>query len=202
MKKLLLIIIALPLIFSSCEKEENNGNSSSNSSSHIIDTWKMEYYTNIETTGYLVDSSFNEVHHDEMPQSLNTDIYWVFNDGTCFEYVFEDDSILVSSYEADYEENDDVLTLDNNVYTINELTPSSLDITAFLGVIDQWDEDEYWQDATTGQWVDSTITYYTFGFANSQWVTSQLPEVSNLQLQVLSKEKYPAGDYKSFLKRK
>ena len=48
MKKILIILITIPLIFGSCEKEDNSPNSNSNNSNNPVNP-------NSGTTGYMVN---------------------------------------------------------------------------------------------------------------------------------------------------
>ena len=48
MKKILIILITIPLIFSSCKKEDNSSNSGNNTSGSILGTWKVENYTHTD----------------------------------------------------------------------------------------------------------------------------------------------------------
>ena len=55
MKKLLFLLISIPLIFSSCKKEEENpsNNNNLNTSSSIIGTWEIEHYIEIDEFGVV-----------------------------------------------------------------------------------------------------------------------------------------------------
>ena len=55
MKKILFLLISIPLIFNSCEKEEENpsNNNNLNTSSSIIGTWEIEHYTEIDEFGVV-----------------------------------------------------------------------------------------------------------------------------------------------------
>ena len=56
MKKILIILITIPLIFGSCEKEDDSPNSNSNNSNNPIGN------TPTGTTGYMFDDSYNDLY--------------------------------------------------------------------------------------------------------------------------------------------
>ena len=64
MKKILIILITIPLIFASCEKEDDSPDSNSNSGNNpIISTG---------TTGYVVDD-----YYDRLYKTTNSGSTWV-----------------------------------------------------------------------------------------------------------------------------
>ena len=65
MKKILLIVLCIPLIFSSCEKEDDTPNSNSNSNNPIGNTSNG-------TTGYLFDNYYNMLY-----KTTNSGNTWV-----------------------------------------------------------------------------------------------------------------------------
>ena len=68
MKKLLLLLISIPLIFSSCEKEEenpsNNNNSNTGTSGSIYGEWNVTSFVNIYTP---TNGTSNEYNHTFLP---------------------------------------------------------------------------------------------------------------------------------------
>jgi hypothetical protein len=54
MKKILIILITIPLIFGSCEKEDESPNSNSNSNNPTGNTFNG-------TTGYLLDEGYDRI---------------------------------------------------------------------------------------------------------------------------------------------
>ena len=201
MKKLLIIIISLPLIFSSCEKEENNAGSSS-SSNNIIGTWEIQSSSSTETTGINGNDTIIVLESNTLTNTISGNIFYVFkNNGLCELYNYMPDT--TAFFEMGYEKNADQLILEDLStgeefsWTITALTDNNL-VLSGLGYYNQWEEEEEYYDSTTEEWIDTTITYFTSETIIQEFDKSQLPNATTA-LTVLSKEKYPAGDYKSFL---
>ena len=66
MKKILIILLTIPLIFGSCEKEDDSPNSNSNNSNNPIGN------TPTGTTGYVVDD-----YYDKLYKTTNSGSTWV-----------------------------------------------------------------------------------------------------------------------------
>ena len=62
MKKILFLLISIPLIFSSCEKEDDSPDSNSNSGNNSIITG---------TTGYVIDE-----YYDKLYKTTNSGSSW------------------------------------------------------------------------------------------------------------------------------
>ena len=80
MKKILIILITIPLIFGSCEKEDDSPDSNSNNNNPIGNT-------PTGTTGYLIDDYYNDIY--KTTDSGNnwtkvTDIYQDLGIGSSF----------------------------------------------------------------------------------------------------------------------
>jgi len=90
MKKLLYILICLPLIFSSCKKEDDSPNSSdstNNSSASILGTWEIASSTNTFTKGYLDPIEGTEVVNSTETTSKN----YPLDDGNYMTWTFASD---------------------------------------------------------------------------------------------------------------
>ena len=66
MKKILIILITIPLIFGSCEKEDDSPNSNSNNGNNPIGN------TSTGTTGYIVED-----YNDKLYKTTNSGSTWV-----------------------------------------------------------------------------------------------------------------------------
>ena len=79
MKKILIILLTIPLIFGSCEKEDDSPDSNSNNGNNPIGN-------STGTTGYLFDDYYKRVYKTTNSGGnwiLVTEISNLFNTGTC-----------------------------------------------------------------------------------------------------------------------
>ena len=138
MKKLLFILITIPLIFGSCEKEDDSPNSGSNNTSGtIIGTWELEDYTGTSTQGYIDPVLLTETVLETETNTMSTNpinLFWVYRDnGTFSEYQFNNDTI--SSYQHyDYVKNGDEVSItfegdDIMTWTVTSLTSNNLNVS-------------------------------------------------------------------------
>ena len=139
MKKILYILICLPLIFSSCKKEDDSPNSGStnNTSASILGTWNLIQYATTSSEGYYTNYPNGKVTTSDtsrimtLPDPIDSieSITWeFFSDQTMEELVTEygePDSVIINDYT--WTKNGDTLVLDSGlVLTINTLTTSEL----------------------------------------------------------------------------
>ena len=97
MKKLLIILITIPLIFGSCEKEEEDNNNNNNSSLSLEQTkWSVEsvlFEDNISGDSFLFDLPLTE---DEGWDGGINEIEWTFynNNDFLIEKYTDDDNVI------------------------------------------------------------------------------------------------------------
>jgi len=128
MKKLLYILICLPLIFSSCKKEDDSPNSGSTNntsgSGSIVGSWDFTEYHDIYDEGYYLGGYPNGTKittssQDEIMLPGDTDLgvqsaNWTFStDGYLTSNVIYIDGFN-EAYNRIYEKNGNTLTIDTN----------------------------------------------------------------------------------------
>jgi hypothetical protein len=194
MKKILIILITIPLIFGSCKKEDDSPNSGSNNTSgSILGTWEIENYTNTNTEGYIDPVLGTEVVTNtevSTGPSVNEQSYITFNSDNNFSnHDFKNDTLYGINY-GHYTKNGSEIILDfgsediDIVLTITQLTNTNLSYN-LLNPGDQW---------TDGG--DTTYFYRTTGVGNMS--KSNIPSIT---IQPLNKKK-PVSGYNSFLNRR
>ena len=187
MKKILTILLTIPLIFCSCNKEDDITDSDSNNTSgSILGTWKLENYTYTLSQGY-VDPVFGTdvVTNNSVMTGPTTDRddYVTFrydNTGTSYTYVHDS---LFSAGEWNYTKNGNEIIIDSEeVLTINHLTSTYLSYNYFM--------------SDTSTYNDTT--FFTKYGGSGDMSKSNLPSIT---ITPLSKKK-PVGGYNSFLNRR
>ena len=192
MKKILIILITIPLIFNSCKKEDDSPNSGNNNTSgSILGTWKVENYTITDIQGYIDPVLLTETILKTETLTMNTypvNVFHIYRDnGTFSEYNYENDTI--SGYQHyDYVKNGDEISLtfegnDVRTQTVTSLTSNNLNISF-----------EYYDPYDDGN--DTTMFYRSTG--DLQFIKSQLPDFTT---ELLNKKKSVSG-YNSFLNRR
>ena len=188
MKKLLFILITIPLIFNSCKKEDNSPNNGSNNTfSSILGTWKLIDLTNTNIEGYIDPVLGTEVVTDTVvvtgPQG-DLDQYITFrDDNTLLNHGYENDTLLFVDT-MNYTKNGNEIIFDSViVFTITQLTNTNLSYN-LLNPGDQW-TDEF----------GSTIFWRMTGVGNMS--KSNIPKT----ITPLNKKK-PVSCYNSFLNRR
>tara|TARA_B110000858_G_scaffold26848_1_gene28043 strand:+ start:103 stop:684 length:582 start_codon:yes stop_codon:yes gene_type:complete len=191
MKKLLIILITIPLIFNSCKKEDDSPNSGSNNTSgSIIGTWKVENYTNTMSEGYIDPVSGTEVvtYTDVDTGPVDVEEYLTFtNDNTILDHIYENDT-LSSIDTMNYTKNGNEIIvyledLYNVTLTITQLTNTNLSYNLLNpGELTTYDDTTYFQRTT--------------GVGNMS--KSNLPLIT---ITPLNKNK-PVSGYNSFLNRR
>jgi len=181
MKKLLYILICLPLIFSSCKKEDDSPNSGStnNTSASIIGTWEIASVTSTSTQGYL-----HPVQGTEVVTSTDNDSQNYPNDGMTFFWAFASDGThtetqyingtLQSIYTYNYIKQGNNLSVHmdslgnvGSTYTITTLTNSTLSFN--------WSNSE--------NWTDNDTTYFYNDTGSATWNKSNKKIDSSIQSQ-------------------
>ena len=189
MKKILIILITIPLIFNSCKKEDDSV--SNNTSGSIIGTWELEDYTITETEGFIDPVFLTETVTYTNTRTMNTDpvnyLFWIFrNDGTFSEYNYDIDS-LMSYYHFDYERNGNEVNIIDSVEVVMKLQLTSLTSSNFKTNY-EWYHEDVWNDTTS--FYRSDVIF--------QFIKSQLPDFTT---EPLNKKK-PVSDSNSFLNRR
>jgi len=190
MKKILIILITIPLIFNSCKKEDDSPNSGSNNTSgSIIGTWKVENYTNTMSEGYIDPVLGTEVvtNTEVSTGSVDVEEYQTFtNDNTSLNYQYENDT-LISELEFNYIKNGNEITIYNVgnfdiILTITELTNTNFSYNISHG----------------GQWTEGNTTYFQTTTGSGNFSKSNLPLIT---ITPLNKNK-PVSGYNSFLNKR
>ena len=135
MKKLLLILICVPLIFNSCKKDDDNQpNGNSGTSGSIIGTWDCNSWKWEVIIGYIDPISLSEVSETQILYGLEPEetIEWVFyNNGEHTQKEWSQDTILSRDFWSIYEINENTIILGNGnlpSITITNLTNNTLEV--------------------------------------------------------------------------
>jgi len=187
MRKILIILITIPLIFNSCKKEDDSPNSGSNNTSgSILGTWEIENYTNTNTEGYIDPVLGTEVVTNTEVSTGPGDVeeYITFrDDNTLLDHIYENDTLLGVDTINYTKNGNEIIVEFGIVLSITQLTNTNLSYN-LLNPGDQW---------TDG---DTTYFYRTTGVGNMS--KSNIPSIT---IQPLNKKK-PVNGYNSFLKRR
>jgi hypothetical protein len=191
MKKILIILITIPLIFGSCEKEDNSPNSgtnngSNNTSGSILGTWKLMTYTSNSVMGYIDPVFLTEVEivteTNSGPPSGTDEYFRYLDDGIFSVFLYHNDT-LSSYYHFEYEKNGNMIEISSG-YTqrVTLLTSNNFN---------WWYVDEY-------TWEINDTSFFDRQTTNCQFIKSQLPSITT---EPLNKKK-PVSGYNSFLNRR
>ena len=130
MKKILIILITIPLIFNSCKKEDDSPNSGSNNTSgSILGTWEIENYTNTNTEGYIDPVLGTEVVTNTEVSTGPGDVeeYITFrDDNTLLDHMYENDTLLGVDTINYTKNGNEIIVEFGIVLTINQLTNTNL----------------------------------------------------------------------------
>ena len=196
MKKILIILITIPLIFNSCKKEDDSPNSgsnntgSNNTSGSILGTWEIQSTTQTIVSGYLDPILGTEIETDSY-MNINTTndtaksylVYRYDNTHTWYYYFLD-----TLQYETDY-----TYVKDENVVSIyDSLLLASLQLTTLTDN----NLNFYWDDTYT--WVDGDTTFFENYHNIIKCVKSEL---SSITIEPLNKKNSVSG-YNSFLNRR
>ena len=188
MRKILIILITIPLIFNSCKKEDDSPNSGSNNTSgSILGTWEVENYTNTNTEGYIDPVLGTEVVTNTEVSTGPGDVeeYITFrDDNTLLDHIYENDTLLGVDT-INYTKNvNEIIVEFGIVLTITQLTNTNLSYNLLN------------PGGTYSQGNDTTYFDRTTGVGNMS--KSNIPSIT---ITPLNKNK-PVTGYNSFLNRR
>ena len=186
MKKLILILLCLPLLFSTCKKEDeeptnagNNNNNTGNTTATIIGTWEFASYTSTQTEGYVYPIQGTEIITSTETTSSDTfeggeTLFWDFaSDGTHTETIYAN-GILDGIYTSNYLKHGNSLSIGLDdlgdvglTYIITTLTNSTLIM----------DYSDYYENT----WNDTT--YFEHNTGSLTWNKSNKKMDSSIQTQ-------------------
>ena len=195
MKKLLYLLICLPLIFSSCKKEDDSPNSGSNSGSNntsgsIIGTWKIIDKTSTITTGYIDPVFLTEVEtYTETNSGIDpdTDEYWRYTDDGIFSIFSYYNDTLLNYFHLEYEKNGNEIEITDYGDILLTQTITLLSSSNFN-----------WVGEGNYTWEDNDTSFFERYNSDSEHIKSQLPSITT---EPLNKKKLVSG-YNSFLNRR
>lgn len=200
MKKLLIILIAIPLIFNSCKKEDdspNNGSSNNGggnnggTSGSVVGTWKLMAATWQHVMGYIDPvnggevETFSEIGSGPDP---GEDTYWVYTDNGEFSYYRYLNDTLYDEIHLDYEKNGDEIELEDN-YGSDVLTQTVTLLTS---------NNFNWSYEVESEWSNYDTTFFERTDADYQMIKSTLPSIT---IEPLNKKKAVSG-YNLFFNQK
>ena len=174
MKKLLLILLCLPLLFTTCKKEARNPSngynapSTNNTSASIIGSWDFTEYHIMQAEGYYLGGYPNGtkiITASEDVIMLPGDASWGIqsvnwnfkSDGTIIETLVDEEVEDIDTYV--WVKNGNTLTIDtNDIWSIVTLSSSKLTINSLNA------------DTTTQYWDPNNDTVYFYeGNATIKW---------------------------------
>ena len=198
MKKLLIILITIPLIFNSCKKEDDSPNSGSNNtginntSGSILGTWEINTRESSLEYGYI-----DPILGTEIVTDSSTEIY-TNNDTTIEFYVFRNDnthSWYVYYLETRENEEDYNYVKDGNVISIYD---SLLLVSLQLTTLTDNNLNFYWDKTFLDEGDDTT--FFEKSHRVIQSVKSVLPSITNVNIS--KKKNQPVKIFNSFLNRR
>ena len=201
MKKLLSLLICLPLIFSSCKKEDDSPNSGStnNTSASIVGSWDLTEYHGINAEGYYLGgypngTKITTYSQDEilLPGDTSWGIEsatWTFSsDGYLTETVIDGDG-YTDGYTYGYEKSGNTLTIDTNtIWSIITLSSSKLTVNLSS------------EDTSTYYWDPNNDTVYFYeGNATIKWDRSSFTTDNSTSKRIQSNKD---SFFKTFIDRR
>ena len=177
MKKLLYLLICLPLIFSSCKKEDDSPNSGStnNTSASIVGSWDFTEYHSINAQGYYLGGQPNGTKiitdsQDEILLPGDTSwgvqsVNWTFSTDSYMTETFIDPDGESEVSNMSYEKSGNTLTVDTNtIWSIITLSSSKLTVNNSLEDTNtySWDQNNdtvyFYENNATIKWDRSSFT--------------------------------------------
>jgi hypothetical protein len=177
MKKLLYLLICLPLIFSSCKKEDDSPNSGStnNTSASIVGSWDFTEYHSINAQGYYLGGYPNGTKiitdsQDEILLPGDTSwgvqsVNWTFSTDSYMTETFIDTDGESEVSNMSYEKSGNTLTVDTNtIWSIITLSSSKLTVNNSLEDTNtySWDQNNdtvyFYENNATIKWDRSSFT--------------------------------------------
>ena len=135
MKRLVLVGLFIPFIFNSCEEDVDNQCVDLNPTNSILGTWKVEYHINTEYQGYIDPIMNTEIIFSTSVYSglyEGDEIYHTFCDNnTIIEHYYQDNSIFSIDTLYYTHNGDEIIINQELLYTIIELTNTSLHYESF-----------------------------------------------------------------------
>jgi hypothetical protein len=197
MKKLLSLLICLPLIFSSCKKEDDSPNSGStnNTSASIVGSWDFIEYHEIYANGYYLGgypngTKITTYSQDEILLPGDTSWYvqsvnWTFSSDGYITETLNDTAIS----NMIYDKNGNTLTIDtNNIWSIITLSSSKLTINMIGG------------DTSTHYWDPNNDTvYFSEGNTTIKWDRSSFTTDDSTSKRIQSNKD---SFFKTFIDRR
>lgn len=129
MKKLLIILLCLPLLFNSCKKDDDGVNENiNNTSASIVGYWNSTEWNIVENQGYWTTyPNGQKVITHTQSQTNNFWLDLTFQSNGDAAGIDEDGSVMPT----DYYKNGDTLLMDVYTFIISTLTSSNLTLELF-----------------------------------------------------------------------
>ena len=152
MKKLLYLLICLPLIFNSCKKDDDSpNNGDGNTSVSILGSWELTEGRRIETEGYY-DSNGNKVITDTDVEIITPgfdgllSLTWTFSSGGALnEMAVSEDDVYTESYS--YQKSGNTLIINSEwIFSITTLSSSKLTINTGEEYTEEEDGTVYFEE--------------------------------------------------------
>jgi hypothetical protein len=152
MKKLLCLLICLPLIFNSCKKDDDSpNNGDGNTSGSILGSWELTEGRRIETEGYY-DSNGNKVITDTGEEIIAPgfdgllSVTWTFSSGGALnEMAVSEYDVYTKSYS--YQKSGNTLILNSEwIFSITTLSSSKLTINTGEEYTEEEDGTVYFEE--------------------------------------------------------
>jgi hypothetical protein len=152
MKKLLYLLICLPLIFNSCKKDDDSpNNGDGNTSGSILGSWELTEGRRIETEGYY-DSNGNKVITDTGEEIIAPgfdgllSVTWTFSSGGALnEMAVSEYDVYTKSYS--YQKSGNTLILNSEwIFSITTLSSSKLTINTGEEYTEEEDGTVYFEE--------------------------------------------------------
>ena len=201
MKKLLYLLICLPLIFSSCKKEDDSPNSGStnNTSASIVGSWDFTEYHYINAQGYYLGGYPNGTKiitdsQDEILLPGDTSwgvqsVNWTFSTNSYMTETFIDTDGESEVSNMSYEKSGNTLTVDTNtIWSIITLSSSKLTVNNSS------------EDTNTYSWDPNNDTVYFYeNNATIKWDRSSFTTDNSTSKRIQSNKN---SFFKTFIDRR
>ena len=196
MKKLLILLISIPLIFSSCEKEDDSpNNGSNNTSGSILGTWEYNG-DRLSIHAYIDPISNQEIitYSDSWTHGLNNEDYLTFlNNDTC---IYLDTASEIGNAKFLYTKNGNIITLTE----LLQISPSNwiLGTNEATLTITQQTNTEINYNFFHERYTNDDTVFVSRVTGSGNLIKSNLPSITNTPLN----KKKPLSSSNSFLKGK
>ena len=192
MKKILIILITIPLIFGSCEKEDESPNDINYTPGSILGTWYFSVGETSVNYGYIdpvfgteiVTNTYSEIWSTD---TMGSEVYIVFRyDNTGTEYIYEDS--LMDSEDYSYVKEGNMLSI---TFNDGDIIDCQITTLTYNDLRFSWEDNNF-----NNTWTDTT--YFEKRNYIRHLIKSELPSITT---EPLNKKK-PVNDYNSFLNRR